>query len=290
MAPSSGPLFCFGGGFVARRLAGGLLAQGWTVRATSRSEDGAARLSALGIAAEVFDGTVAPDLAGVTHVLVSTPPDRDTGADPVLVAAGDAIATARPAWVGYLSTTGVYGETGGAWVDEDAPLSSAVPRSQRRITAEAAWQAFGTDHDLAVHVFRLAGIYGPGRSLLDTVRDGRAKRIVKPGSVFGRIHVDDIVQVLRASIAQPRAGAAYNVADDEPAPSDEVTAFACDLLGVTPPAPVAFEDADLSDMARSFYLEDRRVKNDRIKTELGVRLRYPTYREGLTAVLAEERR
>jgi nucleoside-diphosphate-sugar epimerase len=180
----------------------------------------------------------------------------------------------------------VYGDRGGAWVDESDDVAPTMPRTRRRAAAEAGWLHSG----LPVHVFRLAGIYGPGpgRNALEAVRAGSARRIVKPGQVFGRVHVDDIVEVLCASIARPRPGAVYNVADDEPAPPQDVIAFACALLGVAPPPEVPYDQAELSPMARSFYADNRRIANARIKRELGVRLRYPSYREGLRAILMQE--
>lgn len=209
--------------------------------------------------------------------------------DPVLALHGAAIAAApRLQWVGYLSTTGVYGDTGGAKVDETAPLNPSNARSRYRVEAEAAWLAFGQTHGVAVHVFRLAGIYGPGRSALDKVRAGHARRIDLPGHAFSRIHVDDIAAVLRASMAAPDAGRVYNVCDDEAAPGGDVVSFACDLLGAPPPPLVALADAELSAMAHSFYNDNRRISNARMTRELGVTLRYPTYREGLAAILAAE--
>jgi nucleoside-diphosphate-sugar epimerase len=184
--------------------------------------------------------------------------------------------------VGYLSTTGVYGDRGGDWVDEESALDPVNERSRLRVEAEAAW----LQRDLPVHVFRLAGIYGPGRSAFDRLRAGRAQRIVKPGQVFSRIHVADIARVLAASMAAPEPGRVYNVADDEPAPPQDVIEHAAQLLGVEVPPAVPFESADLSPMARSFYRESKRVANDRIKRELGVKLLYPDYRAGLAAVLA----
>jgi nucleoside-diphosphate-sugar epimerase len=190
------------------------------------------------------------------------------------------------AWAGYLGTTGVYGDRGGEWVDEASPVAPTMPRTRRRVAAEGRWLASG----LPVHLFRLAGIYGPGpaRNPLDAVRSGTARRIVKPGQMFGRIHRDDIVQVLCASIARPNPGAIYNLADDEPAPPQDVVAYACALLGTAPPPEIPYEEADLSPMARSFYADNRRICNARIKEELGVILRYPTYREGLESLLAAE--
>ena len=280
-------LFCFGLGFSAGALARRLLAQGWRVTGTCRDTARAAELQQLGIAPVVFDrahqiAELDRHLAAATHLLSSVPPD-ETG-DPVLDMHGAAIARAARhlAWIGYLSTTGVYGDRGGGWVDEDSALTPTGPRGRRRLEAERAWLAL----PLPAHLFRLAGIYGPGRSALDTVRIGKARRVVKPGQVFSRIHVDDIVAVLLASIARPAAGTAYNVCDDDPADPAAVIAFACDLLGVPPPPEVPFAEATLSPMARSFYDDNKRVRNDRIKHALGVTLRYPSYREGLRALLA----
>ena len=187
--------------------------------------------------------------------------------------------------MGYLSTTGVYGDHGGAWVDEATALTPNTERGQRRLAAEEQWLALHRDHGLPVHVFRLAGIYGPGRNTLDNLRDGTAKRVVKPGQVFSRIHVDDIAGVLLASMARPNPGRAYNVADDEPCPPQDVVTFAAELLGLAPPHEIPFEDARLSPMARSFFADSKRVSNARIKSELGYSLRFPTYREGLKSLI-----
>ncbi|MEO0744951.1 MAG: SDR family oxidoreductase, partial [Pseudomonadota bacterium] len=222
----------------------------------------------------------------VTHLLISAGPDAD--GDPVLRAVGDQIAArARQfEWVGYLSTTGVYGDHQGAWVDERTPLAPSTRRGQWRKDAEAAWAAIP---DLPLHVFRLAGIYGPGRGPFAKVRAGTARRVIKEGQVFSRIHVEDIAQVLAASIARPHPGAAYNVCDNDPAPPQDVIGHAAELLGLPLPPAEPFETAEMTPMARSFYAESKKVRNDRIKDELGVTLRYPSYREGLAALLAAER-
>jgi nucleoside-diphosphate-sugar epimerase len=274
-------LFCFGLGYTARALARSLRAEHWSVAGTSR--DGAAACDPT----IPFDGRQAlprDALDNVTHILVSIPPDED--GDPVLrYCSAELIARGRRlAWVGYLSTTGVYGDHGGGWVDEDTPRAPLSDRARRRVAAEDGWLALQRDHGVPVHVFRLAGIYGPGRNQAEAVLDGSAKRIIKQNQVFSRIHVDDIVGVLRASMARPDPGRIYNVADDEPAPPQDVVAFAANLLGRPVPPEVAFEEAELSPMARSFYNESKRVSNRRIKQELGCELRYPTYREGLTAL------
>lgn len=285
-------LFCFGYGYSARALAGLLRPLGWQVRGTSRSAEGCSAIERDGATAFRFDrdqplADPATALAGVTHLLSSVPPDA--AGDAVLDQHGATIAAVGRtlAWCGYLSTTGVYGDHGGGRVDEDTPLKPATDRGARRVAAEAGWCALWRDAGVPVHLFRLAGIYGPGRNALETVRSGRARRIVKPGQVFSRIHVDDIAAVLAASIDQPNPGAAYNVCDDDPAPPQDVIAHACGLLGVEPPPEIPFENAELSPMARSFYAENKRVANGRIKRELGVRLRYPDYRAGLAALLTE---
>jgi nucleoside-diphosphate-sugar epimerase len=280
-------LFCFGLGYTAQALGRVLAAAGWRVAGTSRSAAGAAELERDGWTAVAFsrDHTLAPAcFAGATHILVSVPPDE--AGDPVLQAMGEVIADQRPAWLGYLSTTGVYGDRGGGWVDESADLLPVGARGRRRVAAESAWRDLMRRRGTPVHLFRLAGIYGPGRSALDQLRAGTAKRIDKPGQLFSRIHVEDIVATLRASIAQPNPGAAYNVGDDEPAPPQEVVAHAAALLGLPAPPLEPFDPARLSPMAASFYAESKRVANRRIKQELGVRLAFPTYREGLAALLA----
>lgn len=285
-------LFSFGLGFSAEVLSARLAAQGWEIAGTSRDAANIERLTAIGYDVVRFTGAFSDELAralhGTTHLLHSIPPGTD--GDPVLNAASEAIA-ALPAlqWTGYLSTVGVYGDQKGAWVDEETPVAPNSQRTHARVAAETAWLAFGTEIGVPVQIFRLAGIYGPGRSAFDKLKDGTARRIVKPGQVFSRIHVEDIASVLEASIAQPHAGAIYNVADDEPAPPDEVIAHAAELLGVPPPPAVPFEEADLSPMARSFYQGTRRIGNKRIKSELGVSLRYPTYRDGLAALLDAQR-
>jgi len=287
---ASGRLFCFGLGYSALALARRLRAAGWRVAGTTRAQDKADRLAAEGIEVHLFDrGRPLDDpekaLAGTSHLLSSVPPDQ--AGDPVLDHhRPDVAAMETLAWLGYLSTTGVYGDRGGDWVDEDSDLAPTGARGRRRVAAEDAWLDLWERDGLPVHLFRLAGIYGPGRSALDGVRDGTARRIDKPGQLFSRIHVDDIASVLEASIARPRPGAAYNLCDDEPAAPQEVVAYACELLGREPPPLVPFAQAELSDMARSFYRDNKRVSNARIREELGVRLGYPSYREGLRAILA----
>ena len=290
---SASRLFCFGLGYSAGVLAQALMCQGWRVAGTARTAERVAALADAGIEAFVFDrgsplANAKAALAGTTHLLSSVPPDP--AGDAVLDHHGADIAGLRElAWVGYLSTTGVYGDRRGGLVDEETPPAPASERGKRRLDAEAGWLALGQGHGLPVHIFRLAGIYGPGRSAFDAVRAGTARRVDKPGQLFSRIHVEDIAAVLAASMRQPRPGAIYNLADDLPAASEEVVAHACKLLGVEPPPLVALEQAALSPMAASFYGESRRVRNARIKRELGIALRYPDYRTGLAAILAGER-
>ena len=283
-------LFCFGLGFAARVLAARLAACGWTVSATSRSAEGTSRITAQGYRGFVFDGTAALPagaLDGITHVLISAPPADD--GDPVLrqCRAEFVSRSAQFRWIAYLSTTGVYGDHDGGWVSEETPLNPNTARGERRCAAEAQWLDLWRGHNLPVHIFRLAGIYGPGRNQLLSIVDGTARRIVKPGQVFSRIHVDDIATVLEASIARPQPGRAYNVCDDEACPPQDVIAFAATLLGRPVPPDLPYDEAALTPMARSFYADSKRVSNARIKAELGVRLRYPTYREGLGALASD---
>ncbi|MEQ8935579.1 MAG: hypothetical protein RIE56_07290, partial [Amphiplicatus sp.] len=234
-----------------------------------------------------------PDAAlkGSTHVLVSAPPDAN--GDPVLDHHRvHLLALRNVQWIGYLSTTGIYGDTGGATVDESAMANPSTERARRRVMAEKRWLALRHHEGLPVHVFRLAGIYGPGRSVFERVRAGTAQRIDRPDHLFSRIHVDDIAAVLQASIAKPRTGAISNVCDDTPATPAEVTAHACTLIGMKPPPLISFEDAKktMSPMALSFWLDNRRVDNGLIKRELGIKFAYPSYKEGLAAVLAAEKK
>jgi nucleoside-diphosphate-sugar epimerase len=283
-------LFCFGLGYTAQALGRRLAASGWLVGGTCRTTEKATRLGAMGFAAVRFGRDCAMSrgfMRGITHLLVSIPPDA--GGDPVLAAHADDIAAIGGlSWVGYLSTTGVYGDRGGGWVDETSELRPTADRSRRRLIAEEGWLELWRDHDVPVHVFRLAGIYGPGRSAIDALRAGSAKRIDRPGQVFSRIHVEDLTSVLLASIERPRPGGVYNVCDDDPSSPEAVIAHAAALLGMSAPPLLSLEAAGLSPMARSFYDDNKRVSNRLIKEELGVRLRYPNYRAGLSAILASE--
>ncbi len=285
MAPAS-RLFCFGLGYSAQVLARQLRAQGWAISGTNR----AGNTGPDGFRLMAFDGTqplAADALDDITHLLISIPPDAH--GDPVLRMCEAELVSrvGQFAWVGYLSTTGVYGNHDGGVVDETADLRPSPGRSAWRADAEAQWLQLHHEYGLPVHSFRLAGIYGPERNALLTARAGNAKRVYAPGHLFSRIHVDDIAIVLRASIAQPNPGAIYNVCDDEPEESSVVTAYACELAGVALPPLVPQAEAALSPMAKSFYQDRRRVDNSRIKRELGVKLAYPSYREGLRALWAK---
>lgn len=271
--------FGFGCGYVATAMARRVIDQGWAAAGTTRSPEGVAALNAKGIEACVWPGgdVSIPEQA---VWLVSVPPDDD--GCPVFAAFRDHAARAK--WVGYLSTTGVYGDLGGRWAFEETSRNPQSVEAERRSVAERQWLEVGA------HVFRLPGIYGPGRSQLQRVQAEGARRIVKAGQVFSRAHRDDIVSALLSSIARPRCGAIYNVCDDEPAPADVVLSYAADLLGISPPPAVPYEEAGLSGAAQRFYAECKRVSNARIKAELGWRPEYPSYREGLAACLQAEAR
>lgn len=274
-------LLSLGHGYSARALARRLNYEGWRIIGTTRNPAKAAAFRAEGVEPLLWPGDLGAALAEATHILCSAAPDAK--GDPFLQAV-PGIAGSKAGWVGYLSTTGVYGDHDGGWVDETTPLTPQSDRGRQRVLAEGQWQATG----LPVHVFRLAGIYGPGRGPFEKVRDGTARRIIKPGQVFSRIHVDDIAQVLEASIKAPNPGAAYNVCDDNPCPPEEVIGYAARLLGMPEPPAVPFEEVapTMTPMALGFYSESKKVRNDRIKDELGVKLLYPDYPQGLAALLA----
>ncbi|WP_058243619.1 SDR family oxidoreductase [Thalassovita autumnalis] len=278
-------LLSFGHGFSAVALAARLVPQGWRIIGTTRKAEKCDALRAAGVEPVLWDEDLSNHIASASHLLISAGPGPD--GDPVLNRYRDQITTPAAAfdWVGYLSTTGVYGDHQGGWVDEATPLTPSTKRGQLRVEAEAAWQKIP---NLPLHIFRLAGIYGPGRGPFAKVRNGTARRIIKEGQVFSRIHVDDIAQVLEASINRPNPGAAYNLCDNDPAPPEDVIAYAAELLQMPVPEAVDFETAEMTPMARSFYAESKRVRNDRIKDELGVVLQYPDYRSGLSALLKAE--
>ena len=279
-------LLSFGHGYSARALSRILLPQDWRIIGTTRDEDKAVRLMNEGVEPRIWPGAdMIPALNAATHILISAGPD-DAG-DPILAQLETEIAARANQfeWVGYLSTTGVYGDHNGDWVDEETPLTPATKRGIARVEAEAAWQAIP---DLPLHIFRLAGIYGPGRGPFAKVRNGTARRIIKQGQVFSRTHVADIARILAASIKKPNIGSIYNVCDNDPAPPEDVIAYAAELLGMPIPEAIDYETADMTPMARSFYAESKKVRNDKIKTELGVELLYPDYKTGLKALLARE--
>ncbi len=286
-------LFCFGYGYSCDYLGHELMQRGgWTISGTTRDQEKQQILRARGVEAHLFDGEhplVDPFhmLEGTTHLLISTPPG-DEGDPSFLHHAQDILRTTSIEWVGYLSTTGVYGNRDGEKVYETSEIRPTSQRGSRRVLAEEQWSSLLKSDNLPLHIFRLSGIYGPGRSALDSVRAGVARRINKPGHAFGRIHTEDISNVLLASFERPQPGQAYNVCDDEPAPSHEVIAYACELLKRPLPPIVNFEDADLSPMARSFYMDNRRVQNAKIKEELGVNLKYSNFRAGLEGCMAAE--
>ena len=283
-------LFCFGFGFTAASLARLPAAQDWTVTGSSTTTAGAERIDAVGARGLIFDGAtrgtgIDEALSAATHVLLSIPPGKH--GDPALLHHGEAIAGSPSIrWIGYLSTVGVYGDHQGRTVDETTPPAPISERGSRRLTAEQAWLDLGRRARKQVQVLRLPGIYGPGRSALDSVREGTAKRIVKPGQVFNRIHVDDIASALALAVTGRGRHEVYNVSDDEPCPPQDVIAYAAKLLGVPPPPEIPFEAARLSPMAASFYAESKRVSNARAKADLGWAPHYPTFREGLAAILS----
>ncbi len=294
MTSAGKKLFCFGYGYSCDYLGASLMDEGgWRVAGTTRDPDKRTAMRERGVDAFLFDyeypiEDAPPLLHDVTHLLISTPPG-DAGDPAFLIHEPDITRLQALEWIGYLSSTGVYGDRGGDWVDESAEIRPDTKRGSRRARAEAQWLSLYEQHGLPVHIFRLAGIYGPGRSAIDSVRTGMARRIDKPGHAFSRIHVADIAQVLRASMAAPDPGAVYNVCDDLPAQSHEVIDYACELLGREPPPLIPFEDADMAPMARSFYRDNKRVCNDKMKHDLGVKLLYPDYKAGLRSCLDAER-
>jgi nucleoside-diphosphate-sugar epimerase len=284
-------LFAFGYGYAARALARRLASRGWRVAASARGPQDVSRLEAEGVEAVLLTDTrrLADAIAAAQALLISAPPTPEgcpalAALSPILRGRG-----APPAWTGYLSTTGVYGDRGGGWVFETSALAARSAEAIRRVAAERAWTELARAAGLSLAIFRLPGIYGPGRSAFDRLREARARRIASPGQVFSRIHVDDLAAGLEASIDRPRAGGTYNLCDDEPCANGEVIAFAARLLGLPVPPEVALADARLPGAAARFYAESKRVSNARAKAELGWRPAYPTYREGLAAVLEAER-
>lgn len=284
----SGHLFSYGHGYSAAALAKLLLPANWSITGTTRDPDKALTLRKMRINARVTpQDDISSDIKNATHLLMSAAPTND--GDPFLLNHLQDLKTAKNLeWVGYLSTTGVYGDHDGGWVDETSPLTPATKRGKARVAAEAQWIKVSEDLGLNLKIFRLAGIYGPGRGPFAKVRNGTARRIIKPNQVFSRIHVQDIAQVLLASINRPESSQIFNVCDNFAAPPEDVIGYAAELLGLPLPPAQDFEAADMTPMARSFYAESKKVKNDRIKSELGVELIYPDYMSGLNALLASE--
>ncbi len=285
-------LLIYGFGFTGRALAARVRQRDWAVAGTSRTPKGRAAMAASGVCAidPADAAALGAAVAEADGVLIAAPPDPQgcPGLHAVAPHLRDQGAP-WPRWIGYLSTTGVYGDRDGGWVFEDSPLKPLSPEGERRVGAEDGWRALGRELNLNVNVFRLPGIYGPGRSALDRVQAGEARRVVKPGHVFSRIHVDDLASALEASFSRPAPGLAFNICDDEPCAAAEVTAYAAHLLGLPPPPEQAFDAAVLSPMAKRFWAESKRISNARAKAVLGWRPAYPSYREGLAAVLAAER-
>lgn len=278
-------LLSIGHGYSAQALADRLLPQGWQIIGTTRSPEKAAKLAAGGVTPLIWPGAPLP-LGQATHLLSSVAP---RAGDPVLDAIGTQLADARHLkWVGYLSTVGVYGDQRGGWVDEDTPPNAVSDRAIARVKAEAAWQDICARAGIRLHIFRLAGIYGPGRGPFEKLRSGRAQRIIKPNQYFSRIHYADIGQALERAITSDIGTRIFNLCDDHPAPPQDVLEHAAKLLGLEPPPEISFEQAELSPMARSFYADSKRVRNTRIKRELGLQLHYPDYQSGLASILKAE--
>ncbi len=280
-------LFIFGLGYSARAIVGRLGAQCREISGTTRSDGGMAAIGALGVNAYLFDGErpgpgINEALRSASHLLVSIGPNAK--GDPALNHHGADLAAATDLrWIGYLSTVGVYGNHDGAWVDEESPCSPVSDRSRWRLAAETRWREMAAELGVPLAIFRLSGIYGPGRNGFVNLTTGRAKRIIKPGQVFNRIYVEDIASAV-ALAAEGAADGVFNITDNEPAPPQDVVAYAADLMGMTPPPEVDFATADMTAMARSFYGENKRVSNARAKAELGWAPSMPTYREALTAL------
>lgn len=282
----------FGFGYTAGFLASRLTPHGWQIAGTTTSAEKRLFLKTSGIEAWLFDRNhPLPDpdrvMKDVTHVVLSVPPDAD--GDPVFDMHGEDLAALEHLeWIGYLSSTSVYGDKDGRWVDETTETNPLTRQGILRLKAEQQWQSLYLREGLPLHTFRLSGIYGPGRSALDAVRSGTARRIDKPGHAFNRIHVDDIVQALIASMNKPNPGSVYNLADDEPSASHEVIQFACNMIGVASPPLLPYDQAGVAPVVQGFYKENKRVGNQKIKSELGIELIHPDYRSGLQSCLEVE--
>ena len=283
-----GSLLVFGAGYLGRAMLTEAAKRGLPVRATSRDPERRAALSGAGVAAvdPADTGALAAAVADASAILVTAPPEGCgcPGARALLPAL--TASAAYPDWIGYISSTAVYGDRNGGWVFEDNDLNAASLEGARRVRAEADWLDAGRGMGLTVQVFRLPAIYGPGRSVVDRLRDGSARIVRKPGQIFNRVHVDDAVSGLFASMARPRPSAAYNRTDDAPSPADVVMADAARRMGLPQPPEVDWTDPSVSDAMRRFYLDSKRISNARAKAELGWRPAYPSWREGLEAILA----
>lgn len=295
-------MLIFGAGFSGLRIGGTCVEAGAEVSGTTRGRDKFSQFKQVGLTPLIFDGetvneTVFDVLASITHLVVSVAPPRQENTvaanqivDPVLQTFGDHVLSGiapKLKWIGYLSTVGVYGNHDGAWVDEKTPVTPASERSRLRVRAEAEWFAAGSRVNLPVAVFRLSGIYGPGRNALKAADDGKARRLVKKDQVFNRIHVDDIATAVKAA-AETETSGIFNITDNEPAPPQDVVAFAHELMGKVPPPEIDFETVDLSPMARSFYGENKRVSNAKSKRELDIDYAWPDYRTSLKRMWEEE--
>lgn len=290
-------MLIFGHGYAAAALTRRLRAAGWSVSGTTRSDPG--RVSAVGAKPINWlddNGQLEDEIARADAILSSVAPDANAGhseVDPVITRFAGALRSARPKWVGYLSSTNVYGDHDGGWVDEETPPNPSMPRAMARVKAEQEWAELSARSGWPLSIFRLAGIYGPGRGPIEKLRSGKARRIVKPGQVFSRIHVDDIAGAIMASLSQAHRSTEpriFNLCDDDPAPPQQVIAEAAQMLGLPVPEEEDFALADMSPMARSFYADSKRVSNARLKSELGYKLLYPDYRSGLAAILSAEDR
>jgi len=283
-------VFFFGMGYSSRATARALHQLGdptTIIAGTSRSEERAEAFADTNYRIHVFDGevpgaTLGADLRQATHVILSIPPDER--GDPALIHhRADLDAAKNLEWIGYFSTVGVYGDFGGEWIDEDAPTRPLNIRSKQRVEAEQAWRDYARERGVPLFIVRLAGIYGPGRSAFDKLREGTARRIVKPNQVFNRIHVADIGRITARAALSDLEGT-YNLADTEPAPPQDLVTYAAHVMGIEPPAEIPFETAEMTPMARSFYSDNKRVSSKKVLAALGADLLYPTYREGLDAI------
>lgn len=279
-------MMIFGFGYSAKALAPRLVDKGWRVSGSTRDPLNVPAIEAMGVKPVLIGrDDLLSALKDATHLLLSAAPTQ--AGDPLLTMLGELPPQTFPnlRWIGYLSTTGVYGDHQGGWVSETTPLAPTTQRGKMREKAEGAWQDFASQHDVPLSIFRLAGIYGPGRGPFSKIKSGKARRIIKDNQVFSRIHVDDIASVVETALNRPESSGVFNVCDDEAAAPQDVIGFAAELLGLPLPLAESIEDAEMSPMARSFYAESKRVRNDRIKDDLGVVLKYPNYKKGLRALL-----